>query len=90
MEEQEKFVWVCQKIQADDPGAVSVEWDTFNIGLLEDGLFRTVYSCWSQDDANYLLASLRWYSEFQDHGIMSAIPKTSHSKRVLPKREKKI
>ena len=90
MAEQGKFIWVVQKIQADDPGAVSVEWDTFNIGLLEDGLFRTVYSCWSQDDADYLLASLRWFSEFQDHGIMQAIPKTPRSKRVLAKGQKKI
>ena len=86
----QKFVWVCQKILADDPGAVAVEWDTFNVGLLEEGHFRTVYSCWSQEDADYLLASLRWYSEFQEQGIMSGIPKTARAKRVLPKREKKI
>jgi len=89
MTDQTKFTWVCQKILADDPGSVVVEWDTFNVGLLEDGSFRTVYSCWSQEDADFLLASLRWYSDFQEQGIMSSLPKTIRPKRVISKRVRK-
>lgn len=86
----EKTTWISQKILPDDPGSIMVEWDTFNIGLLEDGVFRTIYSCWSQEDADYLLAALRWFSEFQDAGVMratkpSSIPKRRPVKRAKPK-----
>lgn len=62
--------WVLQKINCDDPGAMNVDWDTFNVGLLENGEFRSIYSCWDQQDANHVLSALRWYETFTKDGII--------------------
>ena len=88
--EAEKITWISQKILPDDPGTLVVDWDTFNVGLLEEGQFRTIYTCWSQEDADYILAALRWFSEFQEKGIMSTTTSSSPSKkRVTRKRAEK-
>ena len=88
--EPEKNVWISQKILPDDPGSMAVDWDTFNVGLLEDGVFRTIYSCWSQEDADFLLAAVRWYSEFQDQGVMTSPSPATRLKKPVSKRAKKI
>ncbi len=68
--EPESTKWVVQKVSADDPGSMMVEWDTFNVGILEGANFRTIYSCWSEEDANFLLTALQWYTSFKEGNII--------------------
>jgi len=67
---------------------MSVDWDTYNIGVLEGGKFRTIYTCWSIDDANFLLTALGWYTTFKE----GSIPDVESGKAVpvKTKRAKKI
>jgi hypothetical protein len=78
--------WVQQIISADDPGAMTVEWDTFNIGNIEQDRFRTIYACWSKEDADFLLSALRWYTSFKEGNIGGVEP----GKAVPKTRKKKI
>jgi hypothetical protein len=78
--------WVLQTVLCDDPGAMAVDWDTFNIGVVEDGVFRSIYSCWCLPDAEHLLSALRWYSTFSKDGIIKEpvqpVPQTKKRKKV--------
>jgi len=80
----EETQWVLQKVLAEDPGPMSVEWDTFNIGVIEDGVFRTIYSCYAQTDADFLQGALRWYTSFKEGNIPGV-----KVEKAVPKRTKK-
>jgi hypothetical protein len=89
MDSKEETQWVLQVISADDPGAMSVDWDTFNIGVIEGGKFRTIYACWSQEDADFLLSGLRWYTTFKEGSIGATEPGKAVPK-AKPEKTKKI
>jgi hypothetical protein len=83
--ESKETSWVVQKVVAEDPGAMVVEWDTFNIGVVEGDTFRAIYTCWSQPDADFLLSALRWYTSFKE----GRIPGVEAEKAVPAKTRKK-
>lgn len=78
--------WVLQKIIAEDPGSMAVEWDTFNIGVIEDNTFRTIYSCYSQPDADFLLGALGWYTTFKEGSILGIEPGKALPKKPVKKK----
>jgi hypothetical protein len=78
--------WVQQIISADDPGAMDVEWDTFNIGTVEQDRFRTIYACWSKEDADFLLTALRWYTSFKEGKVMGLEPGVALPKKIAKKK----
>ena len=77
--------WVVQKVVAEDPGSMMVEWDTFNVGVIEGDQFRVIYTCWSQPDADLLLSALRWYTSFKE----GCIPGVEAGKAVPVKKTRK-
>ncbi len=64
--------WVIQVIAMDDPGT-QVEWDTYNVGVIEEGQFKTIYTCFQEHDAEFLLGALKWYTTFKE-GMVVTIP----------------
>jgi len=78
--------WVTQQIKTDDPGVVSVDWDTYNIGVIEDNVFRTIYSCWSEKDAEYLISALNWYSTFVADGVIKEPVIAQPKKKRTPRK----
>lgn len=79
--------WILQKIIAEDPSPMAVEWDTYNIGVVEDGVFRVIYSCFALPDAEFLIGALGWYTSFKEGNIVGletgkAAPKKPAKKKT--------
>ena len=74
------MAWVVQTLLTDDPSGVEVAWDTWNIGVCEEGIFRALYCCYCQEDADRLVAALEWYETFQ-FGVIPADTKPPEAKR---------
>lgn len=86
------MAWVVQKLIEGDPSGVEVAWDTWNIGVCEEGLFRALYCCYDQEDADRLIAALEWYETFQ-YGIIPATsepPKARKPRGVKSATKKKV
>ena len=84
--------WVIQVISMDEPGA-NVEWDTYNVGVIEDGQFQTIYTCYKSHDAQFLLGALRWYASFKEGMIEpletgKAVPVKPPAKKKAPVRRR--
>jgi len=75
------MAWIVQTLLTDDPSGVEVAWDTWNIGVCEDGLFRALYCCYSQEDADRLVAALEWYETFQYGVVPADAPKPPEAKK---------
>ncbi len=77
--------WVLARLDPNEGD--DVDWESFNIGLVEDGVFRTVFTCFSEEDARYALAAFRWFDTFKDGVIADASipqrPKKRTSRRRL-------
>lgn len=67
------MTWVIEKIATDDASTMEVEWDTWNIGIVEDDRFRAVYSCFSEADAIRLKTALEWFEQFEKGTVRPAV-----------------
>lgn len=67
------MTWVIEKISTDDASTMDVDWDTWNIGLVEDDQFRAIYSCFSEEDARRLKAALEWFEQFERGLVRPAV-----------------
>jgi hypothetical protein len=76
-------IWVQQKVSSDEPGFMSVEWDTFNVGTVEGDEYKCKYSCFTQEDCDHLLAALRWYDSFSAGVIKEQIESKKPSRKKV-------
>lgn len=67
------MAWVIECLLSDEPNCVEVAWDTWNVGKVEEGLFRAIYTCFSEPDAKELQAALEM-RDLWNSGIMPGIP----------------
>lgn len=67
------MTWVIERLCTDEPGVAETDWDTWNIGLVEDDQFRAIYSCFSEDDARRLKAALEWFEQFEKGMVRPAV-----------------
>ena len=90
MDSEKSTQWVIQKIVAEDPGSMTVEWDTFNIGVIEEDQFRAIYSCWTKMDADFLLTAIKWYTSFKEGSILAIEPGKAVPLKKVPRSRKKV
>lgn len=79
------MTWVIEKIGTDEPGVAETDWDTWNIGVVEDDCFRVVYSCFAEEDARRLKTALEWFEQFEKGNVRPAVIPTK--KRTPAKRK---
>lgn len=67
--------WIIETILTDEPSSVDVDWDTWNIGVVEKGRFRVVYTCFCEEDAIKLKSALEIYDMYEAGVVPGEIPK---------------
>lgn len=80
--------WIIEEILSDDPGSIEVGWDTYNVGLVEEGRFRSIYSCWCEADAKRLVRALDM-DDLWETGVCPGIPVRRPPARKKPATKKK-
>ena len=70
------LTWIYQEIRTDSPSSVNPDWDTWQVGLIEDGKFRSIYHCFGEEEAIHLVSALNWYDNLEEKSFIS-IPKKS-------------
>lgn len=78
--------WVIEALGTEEASTVEVEWDTWNIGIVEGDRFRAVYSCFTEADALRLKAALEWYDALEQ-GIVKGAAAPCRKKPVRPARK---
>ena len=56
--------WVIERLDPNDGD--DVEWEQWNIGIDEEGYFRVIYSCFSEEDATRCVTAVRFLETFED------------------------
>lgn len=73
--------WVIEEIKSQDEETES-GWDQYRIGIVEDGMFRMIYTAESLDDAVFLKAALEWYESWEETKTLSLnVPIRSQKKK---------
>ena len=82
------MTWVIEQISTDEPGVAETDWDTWNVGLVENDRFRVIYSCFAEADAVRLKTALEWFEQFEKGNIRPAVvpPKKRPARKAPAKK----
>jgi len=65
-----KNQWVIERLSPSEND--DVEWDSFNLGIVEEGFFRTVGTFFSEEDALKFKGSVEWLETLEEFTISAA------------------
>lgn len=65
-----KNQWVIEKLSPDDGD--DTDWDSYNLGIVEEGFFRTVGTFFDEHDATKFRAAIEWLESLEEFTISAA------------------
>jgi hypothetical protein len=78
-----KNVYLIERLDPNDGD--DVEWTQFNLGISEDGFFRTVATFFDENDALKFKAAVEWYEDLESFQLSITAP----TRAIPPKTKRK-
>lgn len=66
----QKNQWVIERLDPED--GASVDFEVFNLGIVEEGFFRTVGTFFDENDATKFRAAIEWLETLEEFTISAA------------------